>query len=222
VTAGVAALASPPRNAFAWSVAADLVRRHPALRIHEDHADENDVLHLTRPTGAVHVFLFRVGETTALVRNGGGKYFDLWPWEQALELPPEQVIREIEQAAGLGSPPQPATATPRSLVYRMVASVALTTMRSRHPLRAHDGWHDRPALDPIPLLMEHNPDVRLSAMVMGRYWLLRDGQAAAPVAMLDTEGYAYVGHNLHHLPTAYAAHGRNLHRTTAAVLGDVL
>ncbi|MCY1136385.1 hypothetical protein OWR29_00120 [Actinoplanes sp. Pm04-4] len=53
-----------------------------------------------------------------------------------------------------------------------------------------------------------------------RFWgVLRDEE---PVAVLDTDGFVYVGRQVLHLPTLYQAHDRRIGPAAAAALGTVL
>jgi hypothetical protein len=67
---------------------------------------------------------------------------------------------------------------------------------------------------------EHKPDDPYPGEPWTRFWAVP--RAQEPVALLDTDGFAYVGNQVLSLPDLYAAHSRRLTPTVAAALGSVL
>jgi hypothetical protein len=78
-------------------------------------------------------------------------------------------------------------------------------------------------LEPFPIAEERARERRpddLLGIPFYRYWgVLRDGE---PVAILDTDGFAYVGRQVIYLPDIFEVNAHRITPTVAAALGTIL
>lgn len=227
--------------AQSWYVGSELVRRHPELRITETHpgGGKYDCLTLHRPDGNSVVHLNRVGRMH--VANPRMPDFKPISWPTSLPISAQgglvdadarQVVESLEVAAGLATTPplHASPLLPATLTYRVIARVLAwliddkDTWDARNErLHSSDIVADRGYLRRFPAAAAAARDRRESDFLgvpTYRFWaLLRGGE---PVAILDSDGVAYLARGIHHLPVIYRKTGCRLTATIRHVLGDVL
>ncbi len=130
---------------------------------------------------------------------------------------PGEIVGRVEEAARLGSPERAPASTPAVLTFRAIARIMEITVNDRARWDARNvgaSSHAPPSsLDRFPVQGERRLDD-------GRFWVvLRDGEA---MAVLDTDGFAYAGPQMRHLPTLYRAGGRRVTAMVAAAFGEIL
>lgn len=128
-------------NAESWWVASELVRRHPELIIYEMHpgGGQSDVLCVTTPdqlTAAVQrqlpqVWLNREG-SIQLHKGTESELVATWP-DVLSSAHPHSLVKSIEVRAGWGIPHITPAATPRTLIYRLMASTLQVLVNDSHP-----------------------------------------------------------------------------------------
>ncbi len=189
--------------AQSWWIAAELVRRHPELIIHEMHPGGGmyDCLALLRPdTHEPFIQLNRVGS----IQVDAAPEFRL-TWAEVISTrSPHAVVEEIEAVAGLRPPAEPSPSTPRMLAYRFIAAALAATVNDEHAWDARnefidssgDSLFDDPELNRyLSRFPEAHRDL-LSTPRIGlwhepesHFWaLLRGGE---PVALVSIEGWLY-------------------------------
>lgn len=222
-------------EAASWRLASELVRRHPtAVRLIRDHpgGGQSDCLWLLPLVGENgDVRLNRVGTIQVLDRFDG-RPSDQWrptEWNEYLFSEPRAFLDRLERAAGLPSPSQVPSATPRTLTYRVLAAIAATAFKSVHPIQIQQGYIDSSGYDAGP---NRNLDgfpidpARLRALpgdffdeARYRFWIVvRDG---APVLAVDqADAFAWTPHGAKplELMALYTQSRRHLLTTTLEVL----
>ena len=135
-------------EAASWRLASELVRRQPTtLRLIRGHpgGGQSDCLWLLPLTGnGGDVRLNREG-TIQVLERFDGRPADEWrptEWTEYLFVEPRAFLDRLERAAGLPSPSQVPTATPRTLTYRVLAAIAATAFKSVHPIEIQEGFID--------------------------------------------------------------------------------
>jgi hypothetical protein len=215
-------LAQPFKYALTWWIIAELARRHPDLRV-EEWADDfglASTLELVHPTGAPHIYINRLKKGIVHAVNEDKRDTD-WPLEILVQRSADELVRMIEEAADLPHPSHAPPTTPRTLTFRIAADIAMTTVHDHRYFSAYDAKFDQDVLKEFPLVHERDSCALEAAREGGRFWILSDNKNL-PVAVLDTEGYAYTSTMITNLSTAYAENNRSLHRTTAAIFADLL
>jgi len=191
--------------AQSWWIAAELVRRHPELIIHEMHPGGGmyDCLALLRPdTHEPFIQLNRVGS----IQVDAAPEFRL-TWAEAMSTQsPRLVVDEIEAVAGLRPPVEVAPTTPRVLAYQFIAAALATTVNDECVWDARNEFIDSSADwglgDPEDLNgylanfpealrdLESTPRIGLWHEPESHFWaLLRDGE---PFALVSIEGVVYL------------------------------
>jgi len=127
-------------EAVSWRLASELVRRHPdttSLMSGHPGGGQYDCLMVfptAGPSGDVQ--LNRNGRIHVLERFDG-RPPDAWEpttWEEYMGADPREFLRRLEIAAGLPEPHEVPSATPATLIYRVLAAVASTAIKSVHPI----------------------------------------------------------------------------------------
>ncbi len=128
-------------NAESWWVASELVRRHPELIVYEMHpgGGQSDVLCVTTPDQLreqverelPRVWLNREG-SIHILRGADRETVATWP-EVLFSPHPHSLVRVLEDETGWGSPQTTPAATPRTLVYRLIAASLQAMVNDRHP-----------------------------------------------------------------------------------------
>lgn len=213
-------------EAASWRLASELVRRHPnTTRIVHTHpgGGQYDCLTITTPNchgGAIE--LNRHG--TIQIRER----FDEQPetsdpitWDDYLRADPRQFLHYLEHAAGLQAPAQVPAATPMTLTYRVLATIAATSMKSVHPIDIQSGYldsadgsypnRDLDQFPTIPDLLRQPQDRDPFGQPGYRFWIVRrDG---SPILAIEQQkGHAWTTSrpspvDLH---AAYRSAGRNV------------
>lgn len=189
-------------EAASWRLASELARRHPAeLRVIRTFpaTGQYDCLTLISPAAdATYVQLNRHGTIQVHGRYDGREPGD-WtpvPWEDYLRADPRGFLARLEAAAGLGAPATVPAAKPWTLVYRIIAAITSTAIKSVHPVEAELGYIDSSAygeVGPNPSLSLFGaiaPELLLPRAddILGepgyRFWILkRDG---TPILAFET------------------------------------
>lgn len=222
-------------EAASWRLASELVRRHPnAIRLIRGHpgGGQSDCLWLLPLVGeSGDVRLNRVG-TIQVLERFDGRPSDQWlptEWSEYLFAEPRGFLDRLERAAGLPTPSQVPSSTPRTLTYRVLAAIAATAFKSVHPIEIQQGYIDSSGygagpnenLDGFPIDPAHLralPD-DLFDEARYRFWILvRDG---GPVLAVDqADGFAWTPHGASpiELMALYKQSRRHLLTTTLEVL----
>lgn len=225
--------------AQSWYVGSELVRRHPELRITETHpgGGKYDCLSLYQPDGYGVVHLNRAGRMH--VSNPRTPDFRPISWTATLPVTANgdlfgpdahHVVKTLELAAGLPAPHSTPPLLPAVLTYRVIADVlgglinAKDTWDARNErLHSSDTVTDRGYLRRFPAAVDAARERRDSDFLgvpTYRFWALLRGDE--PVAILDSDGIAYLSTGTHRLPVIYWETGFQLTATINQVLGDVL
>ncbi|MEV6493289.1 hypothetical protein AB0M20_32405 [Actinoplanes sp. NPDC051633] len=211
-----------------WWLASELIRRHPDLVLIEMHpgGGQYDCLSLFR-NGERVVFINRAGT----VQIPDDESFRPLTFEQIFSRPPSSVVRSIEMGVRLPSPQRSPISTPAALTYRVIAQLMAITVNDKRSWDVRNeildtsgyGGGPRGYVDKFPIAAERAQQRRpddLLGIPQYRYWgVIRDDEL---LAVLDTDGFAYVGEHVLHLPGLYSAHGRKLTSLVAASLGSIL
>ncbi|MBW6439262.1 hypothetical protein KZ829_36675 [Actinoplanes hulinensis] len=207
------------RYALAWRLLSAVARRHPdrlVVREGEGSASPPQAIGIADADAPSRVYVnVDVGASQIMIAEV------TWPLHQMLAGPLAKFSRDVETEAGLAGPDRTPAATPRTLTYRAAAVVAAMTVHNRKTISPRDVRHHLGLLAHFPQVWERDRTVDPQRPEPGRFWLLRTYDDRE-LAVLDTEGYAYVGESIFHLPTVYAQHGRNLRRTVAAIFARLL
>lgn len=222
-------------EAASWRLASELVRRHPtAVRLIRGHpgGGQSDCLWLLPLVGENgDVRLNRVGTIQVLGRFDGRPVDDWRPtdWNEYLFAEPRGFLDRLERSAGLPSPAQVPSATPRTLTFRLLAAIATTAFKSVHPIEIQQGFIDSSGYDagpnsnldgfPIdPARLRARPDDFFDE-ARYRFWIVvRDG---VPVLAIDqADAVAWTSHQDTpiELMTLYKQSRRHLLTTTLEVL----
>lgn len=135
-------------EAVSWRLASELVRRHPdTTRLIRGHpgGGQSDCLWIL-PTVAEHgdIRLNRHG-TIQVPERFDGRPADGWrptEWDAYIGADPREFLNRLEVAAGLPSPQHVPATTPTTLVYRLLAAIASTAIKSVHPIEVQAGFID--------------------------------------------------------------------------------
>lgn len=130
------------KQAAAWRMLAELVRRHPRLQILEGHAaggtyDELVAWDIGDETSAVRCNY--VGRVHLSPCGGDARAYS---WIDVLTMSPRDLVGEAEARARLLPPGQLPRSSPRVLTYRAIAHLAGATAFDRHGLRLVNGVCD--------------------------------------------------------------------------------
>ena len=195
------------KQAAAWRLLAELVRRHPRLQILEMHAGggQYDEVVLWDPqamstpvrcnyVGRVHVAPFSSGEQVA-------------SWIDLLTREPRQLVGWVEQVTGLGSPRGVPHSTPESLTYRAIAHLVASRAFEREGVRMLNGVFSssaygdgvrEAAFDAVPSIHPHRrAATKDSPNGMGewRFWFAcartPGSDDAAPVLAFEATGHVW-------------------------------
>lgn len=225
--------------AQSWYIGSELVRRHPELRITETHPcrGKYDCLSLHQPDGSGVVHLNRAGRMH--VANPRRPDFQPISWTATLPGRVEadlfgpdahRVIKILEHEAGLPTPHSAPPLLPAMLTYRVIARALGWLINEKETwdarnerLHSSDTVIDRGYLRRFPAAVDAARDRRDSDFLgvpTYRFWaLLRGGE---PVAILDSDGVAYLSTKTYQLPAIYVQTGCKLTATIGHVLGAVL
>lgn len=135
-------------EAASWRLASELVRRHPELRILRTHPTGGMYDCLTIVDGAngsgVDIQLNRNGRIHILgtASTRPGVVWEPTEWFEYMSSDPREFLGRLERAAGLPAPPQVPASPPRSLTYRVLAAVAVTSFMTVHPIEIESGYID--------------------------------------------------------------------------------
>ncbi|HHV22652.1 MAG TPA: hypothetical protein GXZ30_14160, partial [Propionibacterium sp.] len=129
------------RRAAAWRLCTELVRRHPHLRLFEEHAGGGlyDELVIRDPTGSnlnircniegnIHVFTDRDVQ--------------LYAWMDYVTADPSQFVKRVEAAAGLAAPATMPASIPSVIVYRVLAELMTRNVFKVTDLSLEHGFLD--------------------------------------------------------------------------------
>lgn len=213
-----------------WWLACELVRRHPELSVAEMH-----------PAGGMYdsLSLFHNGQELININREGRIHVPDSPGFEPVTFDdlvaaeePGDVLAIVERAARLNSLHVTPSSTPAVLTYRVIAQLmAITVNDKRHwdvrneRFDSSDpgGGGDRGYLAEYPVAAARARETRSDDLLgspLYRYWgALRDGKL---VAVLDTDGFAYVSQQVWYLPELYAASSRRLTPLVASTLGPLL
>jgi hypothetical protein len=219
-------LLSPPlMHALSWCLLAELARRHPDFHLRERDFSSGSsyTLELTRPVDdATLAVYYSTNSAYASVYAGHHAQGRVsWPLEALVSHQTIGLVRMMEESTDLESPLHAPSTTLRALTYRLAADIIMTTLNDKRAISVHDTSFEPDALNKFLLVHERNSYATEAAREGGRYWTLSDDKNS-PVAILDTEGYAYTSTALVNLSTTYTQNNRSLHRTTSAVFADLL
>ena len=122
---------TPPHRtvveAASWKLATDLVRRHPELSVFRYHpaGGQYDCLAIRSDNG-LHIDLNREGRIHVHTLDGGSGTSNWEPaeWTMYLASDPREFVAEVEQAVRLPRVDSLPATTPKTLTYRLLASVA--------------------------------------------------------------------------------------------------
>lgn len=135
-------------EAVSWRLASELARRHPdAVRLIRAHpgGGMSDSLWLLPTTGNKgDVRLNRNGTIQVLERFDGlpPRGWEPVAWETYIGADPREFLDRLEVAAGLPTPTHVSPSTPTTLVYRVLATIAATAVKSVHPIEIQAGFID--------------------------------------------------------------------------------
>lgn len=198
-------------EAASWRLASELVRRHPATtRILRTHPGGGQYECLTIASPAAD------GGTVQLNRNGtiqvnarfDGQPGGDWPhteWIDYLTADPKEFLDRLERASGLPTQAHVPASDPTTLTYRLLAALAVTGLKSVHPIEIQSGYFDtsggdgkpNDALDAFPAipseLRRHQSD-DLFGQAGYRFWIvLRD---RVPILAFEQKaGLAWTQHH---------------------------
>lgn len=207
-----------------WALATLLVRRHPDHSLIEikEHTyltlvkEPKQILHISR---SGHVFAIDpAGRCPATLQElFTGDY--------------ERGLTDLEHAIGLDTPKHTPTSTPAVLTFRTIAQLMAIVSTDKRSWDVRSVWFDcheggsaqEKYLMPFPVAAQRAKETRRDdyhQISYLRYWVVL--RVDKPVAVLDTDGFVYVGDQVLSLPEIYSAHSRKLTPTVAASLGTVL
>lgn len=227
--------------AQSWWIAAELVRRHPGLLIHEMHPAGGlaDVLCVVDPSDGemldhTRIMINRAG-SIQVHRSAeyGTKILQVTTWDEVLAADdPHMQVKALELAAGLERPAETPASRPTTLTYRLIAALLNATVNDRHRWDVRNEFHDSSAdhditllghLDQFPSLREHlrsAPTLGLPHEPESHYWIvLRNDE---PVAAISTEGRAYCRDRTIELLPTYERVKRSMLHLLTETFGDLL
>lgn len=226
------------RNAVAWQIASELVRRHPGeLQVIETHpaggmydcisvfrrnprdGQDNLILHMNREMAVTHL-------THGTWFGSGGSVRFTWLEALCHEDRRAYVIEQLERTEGLGSPPITPEATHSTIGPRVIAACTARAAFGRKPWDWRNGMNDSAGMDGVGVndaYFEAVPAAARSAVpqegdMLGqpayRFWFLlephKGGDPEVRMAIDTVRGLAYVGQHEHDLLELYQHHGRRL------------
>lgn len=230
--------------AQSWWIAAELVRRHPELLVHEMRpgGGQYDVLAifaLPHDASSARVMLNRAGTMQIHTHDGHNGVPDIsliGTWADALSARnPHSVIKQIEDVAQLNTLAKAPPSTPRALAYRFIATLLTTTVNDRHSWDARnefidsssDWWPGDPEtngfIDRFPEVhrdFSSTPELGLWHEPESHFWAVLCDQI--PVAIVSIEGRVYRADRRHNLADEYAANGRRMLPLVTNILSDLL
>ena len=222
-------------EAASWRLASELVRRHPTtVRLIRGHpgGGQSDCLWLL-PLGGDNgdVRLNREG-TIQVLERFDGRPADEWQpteWSEYLFAEPRGFLDRLERAAGLPTPSQVPTATPRTLTYRVLAAIAVTAFKSVHPIEIQEGFIDTSGygggrnenLEPFlidPERLRAGPD-DLFDEARYRFWIIvRDEVPVLAIDQADATAWTSHGSTSIEVMTLFKASRRNVMTTALELL----
>lgn len=230
--------------AQSWWIAAELVRRHPELLVHEMHpgGGQYDVLAVFAPphdAAGARVMLNRAGGMQVHTHDGHNGVPDIsliGTWADAFSArSPHAVIKQIEDVAQLNALTKAPSSTPRALAYRFIATLLTMAVNDRHHWDARnefidssgDWWPGDPEIngftDAFPEAQRDfafTPEIGVWHEPESHFWaVLRD---QIPVAVVSIEGRVYRQDRHFDLVDEYANHGRRMLSVVTSALGDLL
>ncbi len=135
-------------EAVSWRLASELLRRHPTttrlIRGHPGGGLSDCLWILPTAGGTGDVRLNRNG-TIQVLERFDRRPADAWEpteWDEYLRADPRSFLHRLESAAGLPQPHQVPSATPTTLIYRVLAAIASTAVKSVHPIEIQPGYID--------------------------------------------------------------------------------
>jgi hypothetical protein len=143
-------------EAASWRLASEMVRRHPTvLRLIRGHpaGGQSDCLWLLPVAGDHGDVRLNRGGTIQVLKRFDGRPADGWrptEWSEYLFAEPRSFLYRLEQAAGLPTPTQVPSSTPRTLTFRVLAAIAATAFKSVHPIEIQQGFIDSSGYDAGP------------------------------------------------------------------------
>jgi hypothetical protein len=223
-------------EAVSWRLASELARRHPdATRLIRGHpgGGMSDCLWLLPASGGTGDVRLNRNGTIQVLERFDGLAADSWApieWETYLAAEPRDFLDRLETAAALPVPSHVPASTPTTLVYRVLATIASTAIKSVHPVEIQEGFIDssgygggpNEALDAFTAIPSELRSPRAGDYFDEpgyRFWIvLRDG---VPIlAFEQSEGLAWTPH--HDVSFAvmdlYKECGRHLLATTLTLL----
>lgn len=197
-------------EAASWRLASELARRHPTVvRLIRGHpgGGQSDCLWLLPLVGEQgDVRLNRVG-TIQVLERFDGRPADEWrptEWTEYLFAEPRAFLNRLERSAGLPSPSQVPSATPKTLTYRVLAAIVATAFKSVHPIEIQQGFIDSSGydaganrnLDGFPVAPEHlrgQPD-DLFGEARYRFWIVVRDEVPV-LAVEQSDAFAWTPHD---------------------------
>ena len=222
-------------EAVSWRLASELVRRHPhTTRIVHTHpgGGQYDCLTITTPDaqgGAIE--LNRNGTIQIRTRFDGTTHtrWDPVGWDDYLRADPRQFLDDLEHAGGLPVPAHVPAATPMTLTYRVLATIAAIAIKSVEPISIHsahidssDGSGPNRDLDlftMIPYRLRQPHDGDLLGAPGYRFWIVLRNQTSV-LAFEQHEGLAWTLHD--EQPVEVMAAYRNAGRHVLGVAADLI
>ena len=225
--------------AQSWWIASELVRRHPHLILIEHHPmdgfyDSLGIVDLDRDKKMSVVDINRPGSVHV---HSDPKWSPISLAEALGQHSPHDVIKRVEAAAGWAAPTATPKTTARVLTYRVIARVLASMVNDQHAWDVRTDWKQTSDWDeplpagqqahgylhefPIANYFAHSlPSFGIVGEPNVHLWALKRDDK--PVAILDTSGRLVTKSGYRDLMVSYRQHGRNLTRTIADALGDVL
>ena len=198
------------REAASWRLASQLVQRHPKmLRILRTHPFDGmyDCLSIRSRfdesmynSGAID--LNRNGSIHVLQRFDGRhddtqQGWPQFPWDSYLDANPRRFVEHLELMAGLPKPQITPAATPATLTYRLLATIAATATKSTRPIDIQSGFIDfsgpNAALDlfpAIPAVLRRPSGEQPNVDPGYRFWVVL--RARTPLALEQEHPHAWI------------------------------
>ncbi len=197
-------------EAMSWRLASELTRRHPTttrlIRAHPG-GGLSDCLWILPTAGQAGDIRLNRNGTIQVLERFDGRPADVWDateWEEYLGADPREFLHRLEVAAGLPVPHHVPSATPTTLTYRILATIAATAIKTVHPIEIQLGIFDTSgygggrnealAQFPIPAELQRARPDDFYGESGYRFWVvLRDD---VPVlAFEQSEGLAWTPHH---------------------------
>jgi len=140
-------------EAASWRLVAEILRRHPYLRVMETHpgGGQYDCLSILLGGGASEprsqIALNRLGSVHFF---RGADHLDHWPefWSDYLSAPdPRRIVSELCAKAGLPAVTHLPASTPAVVVYRFIAAFLASTILGRENWECRNGFHDSSGME---------------------------------------------------------------------------